>query len=73
MIISITFTPNERREADCVYHFARAYSPNSTFWFTPVSAQQYEAALLAIRKTLEAPSDTPELLLEVAKGLVGLT
>lgn len=72
MIISISHTPDEERDSTCLYQFARAFSPDSIFWFTQVTAEQYAAAQLSIRKAKEAPADTPELLLDVAKGLVGL-
>ncbi len=73
MIIFITYTPDERRTADCIYHFVKAISHNSYVWFSPVTAEEHESSMLTIQRILEAPSDTPEQLLDVAKGLVGLT
>lgn len=72
MIISISYTPDEERDSTGLFKFARASSPDSIFWFTQVTVEQYATAKLAIRKAMEAPADTPELLLDVAKGLVGL-
>ncbi len=72
MIISISYTPDEERDSKGVFQFARAFSPDSIFWFTQVTEKQYKSALTAIQHAREAPADTPELLLDVAKGIVGL-
>lgn len=72
MIITLTYTPDEERDISGIFHFSHAMLPNATFWFSKVTAEQYETALLAIRNAKEAPADTPELLFNVAKGLIGL-
>lgn len=71
MIIAISYTPNEKRGADLIFHFVRGLCPDSTFWFIEATAEQHGAALLSIRQAMEAPTETPELLLNAAKGIVG--
>ena len=73
MIVSITYTPDESRTADCIYHFLRGISHNSYVWFSPVTAEDHESSMLTIQRVLGTPSDTPEQLLDLAKGPVGLT